>query len=82
VTFRKTVAAYLTGWLIAQPLYAYLQRRWRRNELKNPSEDTIAYWHEQACAIVDVMENRGHLSRFPHTEEDGMETEKKWGFGS
>lgn len=58
MTFRKTVLAYLTGWLIAQPLYNRLIALWRRRELANPSPETLGYWEHQAEAIVDAAERR------------------------
>lgn len=56
--FAKRVAAHICTWFIVQPLYNRLLREWRKRELGNPSEETTTYWHEQACAIVDVMEKR------------------------
>lgn len=63
MTFAKTVGAYLTGWLIVQPLYNRLFREFRKRDAANPSAESRAYWRYQAEAIVDVMEERGHLVR-------------------
>lgn len=58
MTFAKTVAAYLTGWLIVQPIYNRLFGVWRRRELGDPGPETQAYFRRQAEAIVDEMEAR------------------------
>lgn len=56
MTFRKTVLAYLTGWLIVQPVYSALRRWWLKRELANPSPDTVAHYEHQAKAFVDALE--------------------------
>lgn len=56
MTFRKTVLAYLTGWLIVQPLYNRLLKVWRKRELKNPSEETRAYFREHGKAVAKALQ--------------------------
>lgn len=78
MTFSKTVLAYLTGWLIAQPVYNRLWAAWRRRQMRNPSEEMRFYWREQAKAIVDEWDDRAGgrftgeqlrmLMRFAHLE--------------
>jgi hypothetical protein len=75
MTFRKTVGAYLTGWLIAQPLYNRLIAYKRRQEAQNPSNETRAFWRQEAEAIVDEMERR-QLRRERQGEENGMDMER------
>jgi hypothetical protein len=58
MTFTKTVAAYLTGWLIVQPLYNRLLNAYRKREMEHPSEETLVYFERQAKAIVNCMEYR------------------------
>lgn len=61
--YARCLAAYLSGWLIVQPLYNRLHGAWRRRQLGNPGPETAAYFRRQAEAVVDVMEERGHLVR-------------------
>lgn len=63
MTFWRTVRAYLTGWLIVQPIYNRVYNAWRRREMEKPEGEYRTHLHDQACAIVDVMEARGHLVR-------------------
>lgn len=58
MTFRKTVLAYLTGWLIVQPTWNRLLAAYRRREINNPSAETRVYWEWQARAIVDELRRR------------------------
>lgn len=63
MTFPRTVLAYLTGWLIVQPLYNRVYAAWRRREMAKPDGEYRQHLRAEADAIVDVMEERGHLVR-------------------
>lgn len=58
MTFWRTVAAYLTGWLIVNPSYTRVLKLWRRRELANPSPETRDYFNAIAKAVVDEQEAR------------------------
>jgi hypothetical protein len=73
MTFWKTVRAYLTGWLIVQPLYNRLLGAWRRRELQNPSSETRAYWGHQADAIVDELARRNWKGQRHYSTEEVRE---------
>ena len=58
MTFRKTVLAYLTGWVIAQATYNRLVRASRRRDMDHPTEEMRFQWRRQAEAIADEMDRR------------------------
>jgi hypothetical protein len=58
MTFRETVLAYLTGWLLVHPLYMRAYNAWRKRQLLNPSEELLASYRDQATAVVDALEQR------------------------
>lgn len=58
MTFGKTVLAYLTGWLIVQPVYNRVFGAWRRREMARPDGEYQTHLRAQAHAIVS------HLSDF------------------
>lgn len=63
MTFRKTVLAYLTGWLIVQPLYNRIIKVVRERELDHPSTDTLRYFKRHGDAVVDAMERQRERRR-------------------
>jgi hypothetical protein len=65
MTFRKTVLAYLTGFLIVQPLWSRLHRAWVRREMVDPSPEHAANMRMQGRFIVDEMNARFALDVQP-----------------
>lgn len=61
MTFRKTVLAYLTGWLIVQPLYNRLFAWWRRREMEKPDGEYRTHLRELAAEVAEAIERRKRL---------------------
>lgn len=70
MTFRKTVAAYLTGWLIVQPLYNRVYAWWRRREMEKPDGEYRRMARDLAVAVVEQLEERWHVTALKYTAED------------
>lgn len=55
MTFPRTVLAYLTGWLIVQPLYNRAFNAWRRREMKRPNGMYQQMIRDEAKAVVNEL---------------------------
>lgn len=74
--FAATVAAYLTGWVIAQSLFSRVWNYVMRHERDEAFQEMA---HDLACEVVDVLEvrerNRVQNERdHRHEIEEGMRT--------
>lgn len=56
MTFAKTVLAYLTGWLIAQPVYNRVFQAWKRREMAKPNGEYRRHLRDQAREFVDALD--------------------------